>query len=609
MPGWMGKILRVDLSRNTHRVEPLDLELQSNYIGGRGMAARLLFDEVDPQVDPFSSENKLVLATGPLTGTGAITGCKYAAVTKSPLTGAIASSTAEGFFGTELKYAGYDAVVLEGKAAEPVYLEVFDGRVEVLPAGHLWGLRTSQTEDIIRARMHDRWKARDVCVACIGPAGEKLARMATLVNDRHWAASRSGVGAVMGSKNLKAIVVSGTQDIALASGKPFMDVVLAFLEQVKAMPLSSRTLPEQGTAFMIEMMDELGVLATRNFQAGVFPGVGGLNGEALRRTVTRQMGCFSCPIGCEHLVRLGPGKGVGMAPGYDALASLGPCCGVGDLEAVLGANHLCLELGLDPVSTGGTIACAMELFEKGVLTEREVGLPLRFGDARVLLELVEGIGLRRGFGEVLAEGACRLAERYGHPELFMGVKGQECPPCDPRGIQGLGLQYATSNSGASYDSGDVLVAEVLGLQEALDPAEVQGKAALVKGAQDLAALLDSCGLCRRILLAGMGVMEIFAMMEMVTAVGLNDQDLLRAGERVFNLERLFNLRAGLDSRDDALPRRMLEEPLAEGKARGQVSRLPEMLPEYYELRGWDGGGVPTPEKLAGLGLAAEAAVR
>ena len=606
MPGWIGRLLRINLSEGKVQVEPLDAELRQLYIGGRGAAAKLLYDEVDPCVDPFAPENKLVFATGPLTGTGAITGCKYTAACKSPLTGGIASSSAEGFFGTELKHAGYDILVLEGKAEAPVYLDINNGKVELVSAGHLWGLSTSQTEDLIKVRMHDKWKASDTSIACIGPAGEKLSRIASIVNDRHWSASRSGVGAVMGSKNLKAIVVNGTQDIFLASGKPFMDIVLAYVEQCKAMPLTSKSLPEQGTAFMIETMNELGALATRNFQAGVFDEVAKLNGEALCKLVVRQMGCFSCPIGCEHLVKGGQSDGGVMAPGYDALASLGSCCGVSDLEAVVQANHICLELGLDPISAGGAISCAMELYEKGVLKDSDAGMPVRFGDAEAMVKLLDQMGRRQGFGDALAEGGYRLAERYGHTELFMGVKRQEMPPCDPRAAQGLGLQYATSNNGPSYESGDTILSEMLGVNGKVDPLDYQGKASLVKEAQDLAALMESCGLCRKMLMGGFSVLEIFAMMEMVTASGLNDSDLLKVGERVFNLERLFNIRAGLTGQDDTLPRRMLEEPLVGGRAAGQVNHLPEMLSEYRELRGWDEQGNPLAQRLADLGLADEA---
>ncbi|MFC1919722.1 aldehyde ferredoxin oxidoreductase C-terminal domain-containing protein, partial [Chloroflexota bacterium] len=283
-------------------------------------------------------------------------------------------------------------------------------------------------------------------------------------------------------------------------------------------------------------------------------------------------------------------------------ASLGSCCGVDDLRAIIKAKHLCQEMGLDPISTGITISCGMEMFERGLIPENETEIALKFGDAQVMLEMVKLMGQRRGFGNVLAEGACRLAEKYGHPEIFMGVKGQECPPCDPRGIQGLGLQYATANNGACYETGYTIIEEVLGLHDEVAPREIEGKAALVKYMQDLGAMLDSAGVCHRMLFSGMSTIEVFAAMEMVAAAGLNDTELLQVGERVFNMERLFNTKAGLKVEDDTLPKRMLEEPLIEGRAKDQVSRLNDMLPEYYRLRGWDDAGQPTPETQAKLGF-------
>jgi len=333
-----------------------------------------------------------------------------------------------------------------------------------------------------------------------------------------------------------------------------------------------------------------------------------VNGEALQRFVSRQIGCFSCPIGCEHLAVV-PNKGQAMAPQYEALASLGPVCGVSDMAAIISAHKLCLDLGLDPISTGGAIACAMELFEKGAISDEEAGMSLRFGDATALLSVVEQTGRRQGFGDAVAEGGARLAARHGHPQMFMGVKGQECPPCDPRALQALGLQYATANNGACYFTGDVVTAELLSGQDAPEPGATEGKAAVVKDSQDLAAVLDSCGLCRKMLLGEMSIMEVYAMMEMATASGMTDADLLRAGERIFNLERVFNLGAGLSARDDALPRRMLDEPLPGGTAGGQVSHLGDMLSEYYQLRGWDAGGGPTQQKLDELGLTAGAVAR
>lgn len=602
-----GKLLRVDLTSGTHRTERIDPRLAIDYIGGRGIAVKVFCGEVDPGVEPFSPENKLIFAAGVLTGTGAITGCKYTVVTKSPLSGAIATSSSEGFFGTEMKQAGYDLLVLEGKAPSPAYLEISDGKVELVPAGHIWGLTTSQAEDLIKQRMHDKWKAMDACIACIGPAGEKLSRMASIVNDRYWGLTRSGVGAVMGAKNLKAVVLSGTQDLALATSKTFMTLVEGLLDQVKSAPMTSQTLPGQGSAFMVDTMARLGALPWRNFAGGETE-TASFDGGAVQRFVSRQMGCFSCPIGCEHLAGL-PDKGLAAVPEYEALASLGPGCGVSDLVALTSAHKLCLELGLDPVSTGGAIACAMELFEKGAVSEKETGTPLKFGDSAALLQMVERIGRRQGFGDIVAEGGARLAAKYGHPELFMGVKGQECPPCDPRALQALALQYATANNGACYFTGDVVISELFSGEDGPEPGATEGKAAVVKDAQDLAAVLDSSGLCRKMLLGEMSIMEVYAMMEMATASGLGDAELLRAGERIFNLERMFNLGAGLTARDDTLPARMLEEPLPGGAARGQVACLGDMLSEYYQLRGWDVEGRPTPQRLEELGLTEGAIAR
>ncbi len=596
MAGWTGKVLRVDLGNGTFQTEPMDPQSRSLYIGGRGAGVKLLYDEIDPRVDPLSPANKLILSAGPLTGTGAITGCLFSAVAKSPLTGCIASSPSQGFFGTELKHAGYDMLVLEGKAEAPVYLDISKGKVELVPAGHLWGLNTFQTEDLIKARMHDKWKALDTSIACIGPAGENLCRMASIVNDRHWAASHSGVGAVMGSKNLKAIVVNGVEDIYVASAKPFMDVVLAYIEQTRAAPLTSRVLPEQGTAFLVEKLSELGALPACNFQA-ILVDSSSVDGKALRRLSPRKMGCFSCPIGCEHLVSEGQDLEV-MAPSLEVIGSLGPGCGVNNIEAVVRANRACLQMGLDPVSSGGTIACAMELSEAGAFPEEEVGFALRFGDAEAVLKLLELMARREGFGNVLAEGGRRLAGKYGRPDLFMGVRSQEMPGCDPRAIEGAGLHFATANSGPSFDSGDTLLTEILGI----NPSGVEGKAGLVKEAQDLSALMESVGLCRKMQMAGFSIPEVFAMMEMVTASGMNDADLMKAGERIFNLERMFNVRAGVEGGSDMLPRRMLDEPLKEGIAMGHVSRLPEMIAEYRGLRGWDERGTPSERKLDELGL-------
>ena len=609
MNGWIGKVLRVNLTRGDYKIESLHPALARDFIGGRGLASKILCDEVDPAVDPLGPENKLIFAAGPLTGTGAISGCTCAVVTKSPLTGAIACSMSGGHFGSELKFAGYDAIVLEGKSAEPVYLSVADSNVEIVSAQQLWGLTTGETEDLMKSRMNDQWKARETHIASIGPAGEKLVKFASIVSDKYWAAARSGVGAVMGSKNLKAIAISGTGGIPLADGPGFMQIIPGIIDEIKAAPLTSQALPDLGTAFLVDIMNQSGVLATRNFQSGSFAGAEKISGQAMASNIAvSNRGCFSCPIACRRMSRVaGPRfQGSGQGPEYEALAALGPCCGIGDLAAIARASYLCTELGLDPISAGVVIACAMELHENGILTKREVGVRLDFGHAGAVIEMLQLIAQRQGFGDLLAEGAYRLAERYGHGEFFIGVKGQEAPPYDPRGIQGLGLHYATSNSGACHDNGYTVLDEILGVRQEIDPLATDGKAPLVKLVQDVTAVLDSCGLCFLVLMGGVWVMHIFAMVECVTGAGYSEDSLLLAGERVYNLERLFNLRAGFGAEDDTLPARMLDQPMPDGPAQGQVCQLGQMLPRYYELRGWDAKGVPTPEKLAELGLDREA---
>lgn len=608
MPGWMGKILRIDLSQGSHEVESLDLALAKNFIGGRGLAAKILCDEVDPTVDALSPENKLIFATGPLTGTGAISGCMFDVVTKSPLTGCIACSASGGHFGPEIKYAGYDAIILEGKSAQPVYLSIQGNSVGIVPAGPLWGLPTDETEAIIKVKMKDRWQARETHITSIGPAGEKLVRFASIVSDKHWLAARSGVGAVMGSKNLKAIAISGQEDIALAGGENFMQIVSGVLEQVKASLLTSKVLPEIGTAFLVDTVSQQGALPARNFQGGVFAGAERINGKALMENMlVGKAACFACPIACRRMTKVSDSalSGKGQGPDYEALAALGVCCGIDDLAAITKASYLCAELGLDPISTGVTIACAMELCEKGVLSENDVGMKLNFGNNKAMLELIRRLAVREKFGDVLAEGAYHLAERYGQRQSFMGVKGQEMPPYDPRAIQGMGLQYATANSGACHESGYVVVDEVLGVHRKMNPLETEGKAELVKLYQDVTAVLDSCGICYLVLLGKVWTKELFAMLAMAAGAAFNERNLLLAGERIYNLERLFNQRAGLKAKDDNLPQRMLEEPMPEGAAQGQICRLNEMLPEYYRLRGWDETGFPTEAKLNELGLYAQ----
>ena len=602
MNGWIGRVLRVDLSRSDYTVDDLDPDIAADYIGGRGLGVKVMYEEVDPKVDPLSPENKLIFATGPLTGTSAPSGGRYMVISKGPLTGAIAYSNVGGYFGPELKFAGYDMIIFEGKAPNPVYLSINNDEVEIRPAEHLWGKNTSETEDIIKAEIGDKWKAMETHIASIGPAGEKLAKVAAIMSDKHRAAARSGIGAVMGSKNLKAIAARGTRAVTVADGGGFKEAVMATLEKVKKDPLTSEFLPTYGTLNQQYPVNRLGACPTRNFQTGFFEGVANTNSRVLRaKFLIRNRGCFACPIHCGRVTRTSDPEfeGAGEGPEYESCTQLGPNCGIDNLAAILKANYLCNQLGMDTISVGVTIACAMELYEKGYLKEEEVGYQLNFGNAKAMVELVEKMGLRQDFGDVLAEGGYRLAERYGHPELFMGVKKQELPAYHVQALQGAGIEFATSTSGAAHTHAGVYMWEIDGT---LDPRATEGKAALCVKLQNQWAAIDACGLCEFVPLAVPELEDLVPMLEAATGIGYTAKSMALAGERIWNVERLFNLAAGLTAKDDTLPKRLLEQPMPTGKAEGQVSRLYEMLPEYYQLRGWDENGVPTQEKLAQLGL-------
>jgi aldehyde:ferredoxin oxidoreductase len=596
MYGWTGKLLRVNLTEGTITTEALRKPWAEEYIGARGLGSKYLYEEVDPAVDPLSPENKIIFATGPLTGTLATSGGRYNVVTKGPLTGTIAASNSGGYWGPELKYAGYDMIIIEGKAAEPAYLWIFNDRVELRCAAKLWGKSTHEATDIIVSETDPEAK-----VACIGPAGEKLVKFACVINDKHRAAGRTGVGAVMGSKNLKAIAVRGTKGIRVADPKRFMEAVIDARKKLEASPVNSQGLPAYGTNVLVNIINAVGGFPTRNFQESVFEGAEKISGETFAATyLLRPKACASCTSRCGRVSAVGEVTGEG--PEYEAVWAYGAQCGIDDLASITKANFLCNELGLDPITMGSTIGCAMELYERGILKKERVGMDLYFGNAEAILELTRKTALREGFGDELAEGSYRLASKYGHPELSMTAKKQEMPAYDPRALQGMGLEYATSNRGGCHVRGYLTSPEVLGIPEKLDPASVEDKPQWTKTFQDLTAAIDSSGLCLFITF-GLGAPEVASQLSAATGINYTTEKIMECGERVWNLERLFNLKAGLSAEDDTLPPRLLHEPIPAGPMKGSVCRLGEMLPKYYELRGWDKNGVPKEEKLEELKLA------
>ena len=608
MHGWMSKILQVDLTTETCTVEPLDSIVIKNYIGGRGLGIYYLNQKVDPKIDPLSPDNILVMATGPLTGTGAPTGARYMVMTKSPLTGAITCSNSGGLFPTELKRAGFDAIIISGRAEAPVYLWIDQGNADIREADHLWGKNTHETTDALLAETDAKAK-----VACIGPAGEKGVLFASIINDKHRAAGRSGVGAVMGSKNLKAVVVKGKGRIPLADPDRFKDVnkkiLDIFKEGIKETPLG---LTVNGTAGVVVATQNFGVLPTKNWQQGTFDGWEKIQGEELsKRFLIKNSACYGCPIGCGRKTRVDVPEfaGEGEGPEYETIYAMGSNCMVDDLAAITKANYICNELGMDTITMGATIACAMELVERGYLSEDQVGHTLKWGDADALVELTRLTGNREGFGDLLAEGSYRLADRYGHPELAPVSKKQEFPGYEPRGSQAMGLAYATSPIGGSHMRGDPAYFELFGVPKPMDPHQWEGKAKVTKAYQDLSAIIDSAGLCiffavRNLAAKDLGVAPVGILEYLNAATGADYtlKELMEAGQRIINAERMFLTRAGFARKDDSLPKRLTEEPAPTGPAKGMVCHLEEMLEEYYQVQGWTEDGIPGDEVLGRLGL-------
>ncbi|HEV8711988.1 MAG TPA: aldehyde ferredoxin oxidoreductase family protein [Candidatus Binatia bacterium] len=613
MYGWTGTVLRVNLTTKQVSKESLQEDWAREFVGGRGLGARYLSEEVNPQVDPFSPENKLIFATGPLTGTNASCGSRYMVVTKGPLTNAITTSNSGGHWGPEVKAAGYDLIILEGRAASPCYLWIYNDQVEIRDAGHLWGKTVWETEEDLRKELG----VPDAIIASIGPAGEKLVRFACIMNDLHRAAGRSGVGAVMGSKNLKAIAVRGTGGVRLADPQAFLEAHWTMKTKLRESPVTSQGLPIYGTEVLVNVINEHGALPTRNHQQTVFEKAEDISGETLTETrLVANKACFACTIACGRVTTL-PGEAAGKylvnthphnwkiageGPEYEAAWAMGSECGIGDLDALIKANWLCNELGMDAISFGATVAAAMELYDKGAVSLAEAGLPLNFGSAEALITMAEKTAYREGFGTELAEGSKRMTAKYGRPELFMGVRGQEFAAYEARAIQGMGLGYATSNRGACHLKAYTVAAEILGLPRKMDPRATEEKAELTKLFQDATSTVDATGLCQ-FLTFGIGLEEILPQLAAATGVPYTLEGLLKIGERIWNLERLWNERAGVAGKEDTLPKRILEEPIPSGPAKGQVNRLGEMLPEYYRLRGWDTEGRITQEKLKELGLA------
>ena len=606
--GYMGKILKVNLSDGTIKVLPTDMEIARKYLGGKGYAVRLLYDYLKDyekqgiaasDIDPFGEENVLIFATGPATGVAGFpeSGRYHVMALRSPLTNSVASANSGGKFGPYMKFAGFDLIIIEGKSEDPVYLEIIDGSAEIKCARNLWGKNTFDTTRILER------KVGKCSVACIGPAGENLVYFACIINEEHRAAGRTGVGAVMGSKKLKAIVVAGDAKPEIAKPEEFKEASKQALEKIKQNPVTGEGLPKYGTAVLVNVINNAGALPFKNWQSAYNEKADEISGETLaEKYLRKRVACWGCSIGCGRAteVKEGPFKILNTeGPEYESIWALGNDTGVMDLAAIIKANHLCDELGMDTISMGATIACAMELYEKGYVKDEDLqGLDLSFGNAAAMVEAVWRTAYKSGFGKYLALGSKRMAEIFGAPELSMSVKGLEMPAYDPRAIKGIGLTYATANRGGCHVTGYTVAPEIIGLPEKIDPLSYEGKAAWAKAFQDFTCVVNSAVNCLFTTFA-LGAEDYAPLLSYVTGWDLSAEELLKMGERIYNLERLILNAYGFDAKDDTLPKRLLSEPLPEGAAKGHVVELDKMKEEYYKLRGWV-DGKPTEEKLKEL---------
>ena len=613
---WARKILRVNLTAGTAVSEPLNMDWAHTYLGSRGLGSKYLVEEIDPKVDPLSEGNKIIWSTGPLTGTMASTGGRYTVITKSPLTGAIACSNSGGYWGAELKMAGWDMVIFEGKSPKPVYLYINDDVAELRDATHLWGKSVWETEATLKTSLQDPLTR----VSSIGTAGENGVLFAAVVNDLHRAAGRSGVGTVMGSKNLKAIAVRGTKGVGnFHNPKAFMQAVKDKKKILADNAVTGQGLPTYGTQVLMNVINEVGGLPTRNHQDVQFESAAAISAEAMaaprasdgkKQLITNQA-CFGCTIACGRISKMDEthytvankpqywGASGGLE--YEAAWALGAANGVKDLEALQYATMICNEQGIDPISFGATVGAVMEMYEMGVLTKEQLGIEAPFGSAHAMTFFVEETVNGRGFGKEIGQGSKRLTAKFGHPDLSMTSKGQEFPAYDGRSIQGIGLAYATSNRGGCHLRGYTIASEVLGIPVKTDPLEHEGKPALVKAFQDATAAFDSSGLCVFTTFAW-GLADLAPQLQGAIGEQYTTEELEKIGERIWNLEREFNNAAGFTKADDSLPKRLLTEAAKTGPAKGKVSMLPEMLPIYYEARGWDTEGRPTAATRERLGL-------
>lgn len=609
MSGYMGKIAWVDLTQNVVEIRDLDTKLTEMFIGGSGVGAKILNDLTDSSTDPLGKDNIIIFMTGPLTGTIAPLSGRHQIISKSPLTGIYAESDCGGYWGTALKKSGFDGVVITGVADAPVYLWINEGKIEIRSAYHLWGMDTYELDQVLKNETH-----QDAVVSCIGPAGERLVPIAAVMHDGKdgRAAGRCGIGAVMGSKKLKALVAYGNQDVPIGDKKKLMELVRLRSRDIKENATGTTT---YGSAGFMKTGEKLGALPVKNWSQGEWAeGAARISGEKMTETIlTENYGCGACFIKCGRTVKVEKGKYApvsGGGPEYETLGLFGSNCLVDDLEAIAKANELCNRYGLDTISTGSVISFAMEAFERGLLSDKDTnGLSLIWGNADAVISSIEKIATRSGIGELLCQGVRKTARVLGPEaeEFAVHVKGLELPAHDPRCFASNALAYVTSNRGACHLQAGSHFLEVgltepaVGILEGLDRFEVEGKGEVVAKMQNAMSLFDSVKACKFLYFGGALLDDVLTWYNAVTGRELTMPEFLEIGERIFNLKRMYNVKCGITSKDDILPPRMLT-PQQSGGSAGIVPDLQKMLSDYYQYRGWSQDGVPTKATLERLSL-------
>ncbi len=592
-PGYHGKILSIDLSKENICIKPLTPGTVEEYLGGRGLATRIFYDEMEPLTDPLNGDSVIVIATSPLIGTRAPTACRGHMVFKSPLTGTIGSSNCAGSWTHAFKSSGYDVLVIKGKASAPVVIDISPARAAIIHEKSIWSLDVHETTDRLTA---DPENGKGRRILCIGPAGENLVRFASVMNDKNRAFGRGGPGAVFGSKNLKAIRVSGREKTALKDEERYQSGLDQAQYLMRSAPITKRLLREMGTSGLLKLINIIEMLPHRNFQDNRHSDddLDKISGEALRNTILEKAGaCYGCSIACQRHSRVGGKKGEG--PEYESIVMTGPNCGIYDMAAIARAHYRCNELGLDTISFGGTLASAMELFERGYISEEEANIGnLCFGNAKILEDMVEHTAHRNGIGARLAEGSFRLAEHFGHPEYSMTVKKMEIPGYDPRASFTQALGYMTSPTGACHLRGGYAVSLAFfgGTREIPRFSLLQSPIA-IRNMQNLGIIQDSLGICRFTGFA-FATEPWSRMASGITGLNFSTSRLEEMANRVASLERMFNLQTGLESEEDTMPLRFQKESITVGGNEKKLSPdlIVRMRKDYYKARGWNEKGIP-----------------